>query len=199
MIARTKTLLSGLVCGLLLSGLAACGEKPADAVQALAQAADTTVAASTARFAATLTMDLGGQHVTLDETGTLDLSGKEGELRLDASQLGLLGADGDIEARYVDHAMYIDMRSLLGSTGVDAGALLGGKRWMRMDLSQFEEGAAAINGNDPSSFTNSLHYLRAVDKDGIDDLGSAKVRGVETTHYRVDVDVATLREQLDDA
>jgi hypothetical protein len=76
--------------------------------------------------------------------------------------------------------------------------LLRSKRWLKVDLKNAQEGAAAL-GNDPSSFTEGLQYLRGVAKDGVHEVGPAVVRGTQTTQYRVDVDIATLRRKLRDA
>jgi hypothetical protein len=176
----------------------ACGDKPVDAVQVLTQAADKTASASTAKFAADVSIDAAGRPFSVHETGALDLSGKRAMLRLDASTLGVPGLSGDIEARLVDGAMYMDFSKFFAAAGAAAPPQFAGKRWLKVDYSKALQGAAAL-GNDPSSFTNALQYLRAVDKNGIEVLGDAKVRGVDATHYRVEIDLATLRKKLADA
>jgi hypothetical protein len=178
----------------LVVGVAACGDKPVDAVQVLTQAADKTADASSAKFAADMSMSGGSTSVKVHEAGELDLSGKRATMRLDASQFGLPGLGGDIEARFVDGVVYMDFSKFLAKAG-DVPPEFADKHWLKVDVSKAVQGAQAL-GNDPSSFTNSLQYLRAVDKDGIEDLGDAKVRGVETTRYGVEIDLATVREKL---
>jgi hypothetical protein len=178
----------------LALGVAACGDKPVDAVQVLTQAADKTADASSAKFAADMSMSGGSTSVKVHEAGEIDLSGKRATMRLDASQFGLPGLGGDIEGRFVDGVVYMDFSKFLAKAS-DVPPGFAGKHWLKLDLSKAVQGSQAL-GNDPSSFTNSLQYLRAADKDGIEDLGDAKVRGVDTTRYGVDIDLATVREKL---
>jgi hypothetical protein len=184
-------------CVLALSGAAAaCGSKPVDAVQVLAAAPDKTLAASSARIVVDLRADTAGRTVTVHESGAIDLRRKAGTLRLDGAQFGL--PIGDIETRLVGGAIYVDFAAIIAKGGEQLPPLLRAKRWLKVDLKNLQEGAAAV-GNDPSSFTDGLQYLRGVAKDGVHEVGPAEVRGTSTTQYGVDVDITTLRRKLRDA
>ena len=194
----TKRVLAIVGTAAFVLSVAACGDKPVDAVQVLTNAPEKTASAATAHFSADVTMEAAGRRFTVHESGALDLSGKQATMRLDASKLGIPGLRGDIEARLVDGAMYIDFSKFTAAAGAAMPPQFAGKRWLKMDLSKALQGASAL-GNDPSSFTDSLQYLRGVDKDGIEEVGEEKVRGVEATRYRVEIDVATLRTKIADA
>jgi hypothetical protein len=188
---------SAALCVVVLASIgAACGEKPVDAAQVLASAPDKTLDASTARIAVDVSVKTDGKTVKLHEEGVTELSGRSAALSLDASQFGLEGIDGDIEARFLHGVFYADFGPVFRAAGDEVPPAFAHKRWLRLDLSKTLEGAAAANGNDPSSFTSGLQYLRAADKDGIEELGEADVRGEHTTRYRVEVDVPTLRKRL---
>ncbi len=66
------------------------------------------------------------------------------------------------------------------------------KRWMKIDLAAATERTGfdlgqltQVGGNDP---TQSLRYLRAVSGE-VERVGTERVRGVETTHYKATIDL----------
>jgi hypothetical protein len=63
--------------------------------------------------------------------------------------------------------------------------------WVSMDLERAGEAATGITGAFDSSSdpTEGLAALRGVAKDGVRELGTETVRGVETTRYEADVDL----------
>jgi hypothetical protein len=69
---------------------------------------------------------------------------------------------------------------------------------MKIDYRELAEVSQAA-GSNPSSATNTLQYLRGVSEDGIEEIGEEDVRGTETTHYRAEIDVDKVVEQLRDA
>lgn len=69
-------------------------------------------------------------------------------------------------------------------------AATGGKPWASVDLSSLQEGNSTVPGlgsgsSDPSQI---LGYLQGVST-SVTNLGSATIRGVQTTHYRLTVDL----------
>jgi hypothetical protein len=103
--------------------------------------------------------------------------------------------------RLVDGVIYEDFGAILDAAGEELPPGFEGKRWMKLDMSQFlkDMRKTAAGGTDPGSVTGSLQYLRGVDPDAIDDLGHDDVRGVDTTHYHAEVDMKEVAKQLDDA
>jgi hypothetical protein len=75
---------------------------------------------------------------------------------------------------------------------------LGGKPWIKMDLGKLigVPGLSSLTSNptmsDPSQM---LQYLRAA-SDGVVRVGSEQVNGVETTHYRADLSLDRLPDDL---
>jgi hypothetical protein len=70
----------------------------------------------------------------------------------------------------------IDLEALAGQTGVD--------------LSQLPQGS-----NNPA---DALDALAAVSEDGIEEVGTEEVRGVEATHFAAEIDMAAAIEQADE-
>ncbi|MFD8421514.1 DUF1396 domain-containing protein [Streptomyces sp. NPDC059466] len=101
------------------------------------------------------------------------------------------GADGKMEIRVVDEAMYL-------GGGEAAAKELDGKSWMKFDLSGAAKGAGAGKvpsqaGQDPSQESTFLTGSKDVKK-----VGAEKVDGVRTTHYAGTVTLDDLRAGLKD-
>jgi len=189
----------GALLALVAVLASACGgDKPVDAVQVLAAAPDKTVAATSARIAGEMTMEIGAQSTHAKYDGALDLKGHGGTMTMDASSFGLPG--GEVEVRVVDGVVYVNLDVILKMAG---GGLvppaLDGKHWMSLDMSKVVEGAQAMQSDPSAASTNSLEYLRGADPDGIDKIGDEDVRGEPTTHYRADIDVDVMKRKLGDA
>lgn len=82
--------------------------------------------------------------------------------------------------------MYMHLPSALAN-----GANLGGKPWVKVDLAKATglPGLSSLT-NDPVSTdpSQTLQYLRAA-SDGVKNLGQQRVNGVETTHYRANLNL----------
>ncbi|MEU0035543.1 DUF1396 domain-containing protein [Streptomyces sp. NPDC006333] len=107
------------------------------------------------------------------------------------------GADGKGEIRVVDGAMYL-------GGGEAVAKELDGKRWMKFDLSGAAKGADAAAGRgagglssqanqDPSQESTYLTGSKDVKK-----VGTEKVDGVRTTHYKGTVTLDDLRATFKD-
>ncbi|MEU9283264.1 DUF1396 domain-containing protein [Streptomyces sp. NPDC048275] len=103
------------------------------------------------------------------------------------------GADGKVEIRLVDGAMYM-------GGGAAAAKEMDGKSWMKFDVSAMTDGASAGLGagglsdqanQDPTQESTFLTGSKDVKK-----VGTEKVDGVQTTHYKGTVTLDDLRADL---
>ena len=159
--------------------LAACGGSETTAPEPLptidvAQAAERTVDAGTARFSLSGEGGPGGSF-----TGEGELAGDRGRIELHFSEAvgGLLPAD--VEAVYADGALYV---RLSGLAGLIPGLATGGRDWLEVDLGADGDALGEyldLGGGDPTRLLETLEAAGA-----FDEVGSERVRGVETTRYR---------------
>jgi hypothetical protein len=161
------------------SVLAACGGSETTAPQPppkldVPQAAARTVDAGSARFSLSGEGELGGSF-----TGEGELAGDRGRLELHFAEAagGLFPAD--VEAVYADGALYARVSGL---AGLIPGLATGGKDWLEVDLGADGEALDEyldLGGGDPTRLLETLEAAGA-----FDEVGSERVRGVETTRYR---------------
>ena len=173
---RTLFLLPALSAA-LLSG--ACGGSEAtpptplpkvDVVQATAR----TVDVESARFTLSGEGGRGGPF-----TGEGELAGHRARLELHFSDAagGLFPAD--VEAVYSDGALFV---RLSGLAGLLPGLVSGGRDWLRVDLAadpDVLDEYLDFGGGDPTRLLETLEAAGA-----FAEVGSERVRGVETTRYR---------------
>jgi len=160
-------------------GLAACGGSETTAPQPrpkidVAQAAARTVDAGTARFSLSGEGGPGGSF-----TGEGELAGDRGRLELHFTEAdgGLFPAD--VEAVYEGGALYVRFSGL---AGLLPGLATGGRDWLRADLGADGEALGEYLDLGEGDPTRLLETLEAA---GVfAEVGSERVRGVETTRYR---------------
>jgi hypothetical protein len=130
-----------------------------------------------------------GQRVPISGRGTVDRKGQRSAFTITTT---VNGQDIPIDEVTDDGTLYI-------SSKLFEGKLPGGKSWMRIDLDKaakqqgFDLDVLGTSGpsQDP---TQALDYLKGAGAST--KVGTEEVRGVKTTHYRVDVD---LRKALKDS
>lgn len=160
--------------------LAACGGTTFSMVRAYGD----TVAARTARVTldATITIpgpQAAGATIHLTGGGVTDLTTRTGDLTAHVP-----GA-GPIEERLVGGTMYMHYPSISPRSGLPAG-----KTWVSMKLSELCGNSSALGSAGAADPTSVLSQLRNASTSGLQDLGSASVAGVQTTHYRATLDLA---------
>lgn len=188
---------------LVVLALAACGgaeepvprgaEAPGEPV--LAAAATATEAAGSYRADLELTMDgLAPEPVTLTGAGVFQRDPTLAQMTMDTSELGGIagGLDlGDVEMVMDGLVVYVRVPFLQ-----EISPALG--PWISLDLRE----AGAQQGLDVAHLTQfgaqsdparALAYLRAA-SDDLETVGTEAVRGIETTHYRMTVDLARVAE-----
>jgi hypothetical protein len=159
--------------------------KPSRNTGLIAESAAATAGAGTARAAYTMEMTgvqgaSGG--ITAHGTGAVDFAARSTELRMHMT-VPQAGMTLDMSERMIGTTMYMRSPIFAGATH---------KPWLKFDLEKLGKSAGidmnaamSTGGSDP---TQMLAYLNAA-SDSIDRIGSEDVRGTETTHYHVVVDL----------
>jgi hypothetical protein len=185
-----------LVCALSVSA-AACGSgggpaaepKAVDvsATRLIAASADKAAAAKTARISGTISVRAAGKDQEIPIDGAVDLEHNAVQLAMDMGGLGLprLG-DAKFEARFVDGVMYLHLGDVGGMSSI-----LGGKEWLKVDVSSVPGASGALGDVNPGSSLDALRGAGDVERVGTEEIG-----GVETTHYRVVIDPARALERV---
>jgi hypothetical protein len=158
--------------------------KPSQNQGLVAESAAATADAGTARAAYTMRMTglTGASGVTAKGTGAVDFASHSTELEMHMT-VPQAGMTVDMSERMVGTTIY--MHSPLLSRAA-------GKPWIKLDLQKFGKAqgldmsaAMSSGGSDP---TQMLEFLNAA-SDSIDRVGMDTVRGTQTTHYHVVVDL----------
>src|SRR5215468_3391771 len=185
-------ILLGTVVLAALGGLAAgCGTTSAQAAGLAAAAANT--ATSTARIAQTTTMRTHGMSVSLSETGAFDFAHSRGVLHLHGP--GPMA----FEELFIPPMIYMKVAvgafgrraSQPGMPGAGFGLLPHGKSWIGVRVGDSARLGAALLGpfGGSANPADLLASLKAESK-SVTKLGTAVIRGVQVTHYRVEIDPA---------
>ncbi len=180
----------------------------------LARVSDATMDASTARFEARLSvaggpgsdatdfeltmsgaydLDLGASDIVVDLSGIVPLIAAEATAQ-EAEMFGAMFAE-PVQLRTIGETAWIRW----GVLGQMFGAVLddGSTAWLETAV----EDAASMTGqfgvDSPESPTDLLQVLTDLDA-SVTEVGRESVRGVETTHYRIVIDLETAAESLPD-
>lgn len=145
----------------------------------LAASVDKTEAAKNAQIHIDVQSSSGAQSVDVTGDGIIDFADKKFQLVMNLPETA--GLSGTIEERVIDGVLYIQLPPA-------AGIVTGGKPWIKIDASKLGNSGDGLSslGQDPTQF---LSTLRSV-SDSVTKLGTVSIRGVQTTHYRAEVDLA---------
>jgi hypothetical protein len=186
---RTLALFAFVLAALPL----ACGGDELSPEAAVAEAATKTADAGSSRASFELKMSGTGlpRPMTMSGEGTFDYDGRRSEATFDMSDV--LPGGGSVKQVMDGFVFYMQLPRAARQ------GLPPGKSWLKMDLQKLWEQAglrgfaqfAQANQADPSQM---LMYLRGA-SDQIAEIGTEDVRGVETTHYRAQVDLEKALEQ----
>lgn len=176
------------VGGVLLFG----GGKDTVPLSTVANAAEATNSAGGFKLTIDGSYDLpgGGNALPMKGSGALDPQRRRGRLAFDSA--GALGGGGKIEQIFEGDVIYM-------RTPAAAQQLGAKKPWLRVDVKQAGQALGIdparlgqLGGNDPRQM---LDQIRSVSGD-VEKLGSEKVRGVDTTKYRAEVDIRRYPDRL---
>jgi len=154
-----------------------CGTTTAQAAAVAAAAANT--AGSTARLAETTTMRMQGMSLSFTETGAFDFAHSRGVLRMRGP--GPMAA----EELFIPPMIYVKF------PGRAPHSLPSGKSWIGIKAGDSAGLGESLFGSfgGGANPADLLLWLKAVST-SVTKLGSATIRGVQVTHYRVTVDPA---------
>ncbi len=165
--------------------VAACGgESELDLVSSVANAADTTLSASSARVSTHT--EIAGQST--DFEGVYDFANQRARLVADGTSFGMSG-ETEFLYDFADRLlMYIGLP--------EAEAAQVGASWLEMDLGAamadagIDADLAEIIQSQSSDPTAGLQFLRGASE--VVEVGTEELRGVETRHLEVTIDLQKL-------
>lgn len=172
-----RALVATVLAALVVAAAAGCGSETVG-VEEIANAADASERTDGMKVAVEATVDGPGGEIPMTGSGVMDMKGQRGEF-----EYRLQGQ----EMRQV-----ADRLTMYFKGGPFAAGLEDGKEWAKLDLARanremgIDLGALQQPGSgDPRQM---FSQLKAVSGD-VEKLGEEEVRGVETTHYRGEVDL----------
>ena len=184
----------GMLAAVALTlALAACGGASPD-LSSVAQAAQKTEGAGTARFE--LTFDLGQRPLTA--RGAFDYDQRRTSMSIDLESFSeLFGTmaggpkDLGLDAILDEQVLYVRFPGL-------AGFVRPGRPWVKIDLEKLaERSGASLSQLDQLSYadpTQALAYLQGAGE--FKDVGTEDVRGVRTTRYEGTIDPQEAADKL---
>jgi hypothetical protein len=189
--------LIALIAGLLALILSGCGSTTA-AIDPVAEAAIATAHAGGAQMSMRIGMDIEGLPgpIAVAGTGNFNFADGEGEIVSNLSGLPASGL-GSGHPGSISFTELYAKGALFMQTPLFAGKLPGGASWIEIDLARAAQGigldpqALSSGQSNPAQF---LAYLKAGGGQ-VKNLGSAVVRGTQTTRYSATIDPAKALEK----
>lgn len=195
-----RAILAALLVGLLALPLAGCG-KDSISLETAAEAADATSRSGSFRMSIDMSIDapsIGEIHTT--GSGEMDVKRKRTSMVMDFGSIAQqAGAPDELsglkfEMVLADLVMYMKVPKGLPGAEEELGR---GKNWVKIDLREAGR-QTGVNLDELVQQMNSspdrvLDQLKAVSGE-MEKLGTEKVRGVDTTRYRTNVDVHKLAD-----
>ncbi|HKA92303.1 MAG TPA: hypothetical protein VKE97_00770 [Acidimicrobiia bacterium] len=184
---RTRVVLVALVVATALltaetagTGVAAAGNSNRD-LDRVARSGDELVKSGSAKFRGRSRQDAGGAGSKVAFDGTFDFSRQAGEYSTSLAALGVPGNE-KVRGLLLNGTVLLGLNALRNEPGFES--VPEGKEWLQLDPAVF--GTSEVVQRDPSS---SLDALRGA-TGRVTRVGTDEVRGVDTTHYRVTLDLA---------
>jgi hypothetical protein len=175
LLASTASLLAALA-------LAGCSGGDTVSLESVAHAATQTESAGSSRLAMVVSMEMEGKRAELVAEGAFDYKRSRGWMDLDLDALGAFG-DGPSLGGAV--RILVEGNTVWMRVPPSMRAATGGKPWAKTTAGSGALGAG-VQQPDPSAMLDSLRGL----SDSLEKKGRVSVRGVSTTHYRAEVDMA---------
>lgn len=177
------------LCAVLVAG--ACGGKVSPQAILLAAPGKTEKAGSF-RFSFNASVRGGPQSGEFSGEGDLDYRGQRGNMTFDLSSLGLPGASGGkVEMVFLGDVFFMKLPI--------EDPQLQGRPWLKMDIAALSRQSGVdvrrfqqLRDNDPS---DALNDLRGV-SDDVKTVGTERVRGTRTTHYRATINLDKAVQQV---
>lgn len=151
----------------------------------IARAADVSGAAQGGMFRMNIAAKLpGAGTMTIDAHGFFSAPSRSLKMTMN---MHVAGRTMKIHEVKLGSKLYVEMPAALTSK------MPGGKSWLMMDTSKLSKqsylgGLSSLSEGQPMSPTGSLTYLKA-ESEHVAKLGPASVSGVQTTHYRLTINL----------
>jgi hypothetical protein len=177
-----RALVAALLCALAAAVASGCGTETVG-VETVAEAADASAAAGGARLTIDGEASAQGQTFDINGSGVMDERGNS-EIEME-----LPGGAGEMKQVFERFVVYQQMPGIEEQFG---------KEWMRIDLREAYRRIGVdlelINqpgGNDPRQILEQMKNA----SEEIEKVGTEEVRGVETTHYKADLELRKIAER----
>ncbi len=167
-------------CGSSSSGGGGGGGTRADAFTLVTATAAKTIAAKNAKVAFTVKLDTTASDVTVNGTGVMDLA--QNTFRLSLPLPAGSAVKGTIDEVGVGGIIYMRLPAA-------ARSKTGGREWVSIDPAKLIGATKSAASSYNEDLTSNLNALRAISRQ-VTVVGKQDVRGVQTTHYRANIDLA---------
>lgn len=194
--ARTRTIGAGLAAVALAAGAVSCSDgesKGADGDSPkMTPAAAVAAAAKNSDDITSLRYRMTGK---VPEQGRVKAEASmrmKPEVAMSMKMTALdEGADGTVEIRLVDKAMYMGGNPEMAKE-------MDGKSWMKFDLSALGDDALGGGGAGQAEQNPAAESTFLTGAEDVEKVGTEKVEGVETTHYKGTLTLDDLRDSFKD-
>ena len=187
---RVRAIVAVAAAALLVAGCGQPREEDNAALDAIRLAADNAAEAGSSRMTMTMTMTgmPGTDEFVTVGRGVFDTEREIGKMTM--SMTGMAGMPS-MQMDVVSDGMVVYMRV------PQMASMLGGKSWIKMDMAAMGEMAGvdidALSQMGQSDPTQYLAYLRGA-ADRVEVIGEQELRGIHTTHYFAETDLARAAE-----
>lgn len=178
-----RAVTASLLSALAVAGFSGCGAETVDPAT-IAKAADATGSAGSAKIAIEGEGSAKGQTVDIPGTGEMDEAGRS------FMEMELPGGAGTMRQVFDRYVVYQQVPGLEEQYG---------KEWMKIDLVRaYKQVGVSLEllqqpgGQDPRQMLAQMKNTAGK----IEKLGTEEVRGVETTHYKGDIDLRKSVERV---
>ena len=154
----------------------------------IAQAAERTATAPGARFTGTASGSVSGVSMQMQFDGAFSGAEDRSQIEMQIQATGPAPISTSMTGIQDGSTVYM-------SSPLFGGALPDGAHWMKLDLSELDGDAEALEQSAALDARQMLESLRATSSD-VRMVGTDRVRGVKTKHYTGTIDPALQAEQL---
>lgn len=177
------------VLALLAVGLLpACAQQQESGQLRVAEAAEKTQDAGSAKMAMEIQMTGGPRDVSASGEGAFEFAeGGRGSMVMDLGEMGAQAGMGKLEIIMDGTTVYMKLPNA-AQMGIPT-------TWVKMDAEQMNGGQGlgqpGLSNNDP---TQTMDMLRGV-SDDVEEVGTEDIRGTSTTHYKATIDLEKAIEE----
>jgi hypothetical protein len=145
----------------------------------LVASVDKTLAAKSADIAISFQGGTAGKEMAFSGTGVIDFVRQRFDIAVDLPASA--GISGTIEERLIDKVLYLKLPAAVS-------AVAGGKSWVKVGAPSLGKSGGSLGSlnQNPADILGSLRSVSS----SVTTVGIDHIRGVKTTHYRANIDLA---------